>query len=227
METNHDTHSGVFRVWSWAMPAFLLIAMFIVVCARPSSAATSDDCVTVNDGVSYTYVHDTAMASITLTPLKGPRCEDITVSMVGWKFTSPPAWWPQEVVETKTATLAKDATEPVTLTVAAQCQNDAYWGEAPPMGHVNIGPSTPWVEKMVNWHLLNGDGAVQDGPFYYTANKNENLPHCKAPVPAPPTPSSTVAPPVVPPVAAPPAAELPHGNDVVRPRPRSLPHTGN
>ncbi|HNI70964.1 MAG TPA: hypothetical protein PLO27_06555, partial [Marmoricola sp.] len=137
------------------------LALISAGCAAQTPGPTSGDCISVKDGVSYAYVWNDAEVSITLSPINeaGVRCEDVTVSLVGWVSTDYPARWPQRVVTTRTITLTKDSDVPVVARIKSMCQNDAYWGEAPEVGHINTAGGVPWQETFVNHMLPHGTGA--------------------------------------------------------------------
>ncbi|HNN49090.1 MAG TPA: hypothetical protein PKM12_08935, partial [Marmoricola sp.] len=143
--------------WTWSV---LVLALVATGCATQPQTPGPDGCVSVKDGVSYSYVWDNSEVSLTISPINesGVRCDDVTVSLVGWEPTNYPARWPQRVVEAKTITLAKDSDVPLKATIPAKCQNDAYWGEAPAIGHINTTGGVPWVETFVNHQLPNGTG---------------------------------------------------------------------
>jgi hypothetical protein len=145
-----------------ALPVAALAATAFAV--LPVSTASGDEggnCVPAKQGVTYAYEWNETTASITLTPASGelPRCEDVTVSLAGWQFLNPPSQWPQQATFSKTITLAADATEPVSASGPATCQNDAYWGEGPEVGTINTKAGDPYKEVFVNHQLDNGTGA--------------------------------------------------------------------
>ncbi|HNN47369.1 MAG TPA: hypothetical protein PKM12_00285 [Marmoricola sp.] len=138
----------------------VVLALVGAGCAAQPSTPGSGECVPVKDGVSYAYAWDNSEVSLTLSPINdsGVRCDDVTVSLVGWQQVNYPARWPQRVVEAKEITLAKDSDVPLKVTIPAKCQNDAYWGPAPEVGLINTAGGVPWVETFVNHKLPNGTG---------------------------------------------------------------------
>lgn len=190
-------------------------------------SAAAAPCVPVAEGVSYTYVHDANTASVTLTPVKGPRCEDVVVTMAGWQFLTKEWKWPQQVTEVQSVTLTKDATTSVTASVKATCQNDAYWGTGPTVGHINTAAATPWKEDFVNWHLPNGTGAGGIFQGWTTASEGPcTVVSSPSPSPTPtPTPPAPTASPTGD-VAGPQVPAQPQAPPKGLPRPHTLPHTG-
>ena len=127
-----------------------------------AGANGAEECVPVNEGVIYDYTWNDTTVGLTLTPnpdRPGVRCGDATASLAGWDFLNPPAQWPQKNLYSKTITLAADATEPVSTSGAATCQNDAYWGPGPEVGTINTAGGVPFKEIFVNHHLDKGNGA--------------------------------------------------------------------
>jgi len=197
-----------------ALPAAVLAATAFAVVPATSSVA-EEGCVPAKQGVSYNYEWNDTTVSITLTPISGelPRCEDVTVSLAGWQFLNNPAQWPQKNTFSKTITLAKDATAPVSTSGPATCQNDAYWGPGPEVGTINTAAGTPFKEVFVNHQLDNGTGANWAADPM-TGGLTASLGPC-----------ASVTPPTTGPgggeVAGPSQPELPNLD-----RPHKLPHTG-
>ena len=164
--------------------------------------------------MKFDYVGNSGgVASIKLTPLNTPRCEDVTVSMAAWQFINYPNQWPQKNTHVDTVTLPKDSTEPVTASVPAACQNDAYWGNGPSVGAIQQMGGSPFFEDFVNWHLTHGTG-VNIGAFPILGGLTATLGPC-GPISSPgptvtPTATPTVTPtatPTVTPTATPTATE--------------------
>ena len=127
-----------------------------------AGANGAESCVPVREGVIYDYTWNDTTVSLTLTPnpdRPGVRCEDATASLAGWDFLNPPAQWPQKNLYSKTITLKADATEPVSTSGAATCQNDGYWGKGPEVGSINTAGGVPFKEIFVNHQLDKGTGA--------------------------------------------------------------------
>ena len=126
---------------------------------KAKQPAGPQSCYPAKDHVKFDYVGNSGgVASIKLTPLNTPRCEDVTVSMAAWQFINYPNQWPQKNTHVDTVTLPKDSTEPVTASVPAACQNDAYWGNGPQVGAIQQMGGSPFFEDFVNWHLTHGTG---------------------------------------------------------------------
>lgn len=193
--------------------AVAAVVGFATLSAPIAQADEPSACVPVKDNVSFAYVHNSSTASITLTPLKGPRCDDVTVSAAAWQFLNYPNQWPQKNTHVDTVTLPKDSTEPVTASVPAACQNDAYWGNGPSVGAIQQMGGSPFFEDFVNWHLTHGTG-VNIGAFPILGGLTATLGPC-GPISSPgptvtPTATPTVTPtatPTVTPTATPTATE--------------------
>ena len=199
-----------------ALPIAAMAATAFAVLPISSAAGDEGECVAAKDGVSYAYEWNETTVSITLTPDSDgmPRCEDVTVSLAGWQFLNAPAQWPQQATFSKTITLAKDATEPVSASGPATCQNDAYWGPGPEVGTINTAAGTPYKEVFVNHQLTNGTGANWAADPM-TGGLTASLGPCGAVTPQPsPGPGGGD-------VAGPSEPQLP-----IVDRPTKLPHTG-
>ena len=72
--------------WRLVLP-IVTLALFGSGCAAQTPGQSTDACVPVKDGVSYAYAWNNAEVSLTLTPINesGVRCDDVTVSLVGWQ----------------------------------------------------------------------------------------------------------------------------------------------
>ena len=181
---------------------------------KAKQPAGPQSCYPAKDHVKFDYVGNSGgVASIKLTPLNTPRCEDVTVSMAAWQFINYPNQWPQKNTHVDTVTLPKDSTEPVTASVPAACQNDAYWGNGPSVGAIQQMGGSPFFEDFVNWHLTHGTG-VNIGAFPILGGLTATLGPC-GPISSPgptvtPTATPTVTPtatPTVTPTATPTATE--------------------
>ena len=181
---------------------------------KAKQPAGPQSCYPAKDHVKFDYVGNSGgVASIKLTPLNTPRCEDVTVSMAAWQFINYPNQWPQKNTHVDTVTLPKDSTEPVTASVPAACQNDAYWGNGPSVGAIQQMGGSPFFEDFVNWHLTHGTG-VNIGAFPILGGLTATLGPC-GPISSPgptvtPTATPTVtttATPTVTPTATPTATE--------------------
>ena len=181
---------------------------------KAKQPAGPQSCYPAKDHVKFDYVGNSGgVASIMLTPLNTPRCEDVTVSMAAWQFINYPNQWPQKNTHVDTVTLPKDSTEPVTASVPAACQNDAYWGNGPSVGAIQQMGGSPFFEDFVNWHLTHGTG-VNIGAFPILGGLTATLGPC-GPISSPgptvtPTATPTVTPtatPTVTPTATPTATE--------------------
>ena len=225
--------------------AVAAVVGFATLSAPIAQADEPSACVPVKDNVSFAYVHNSSTASITLTPLKGPRCDDVTVSAAAWQFLNYPNQWPQKNTHVDTVTLGKNATEPVTASVPAACQNDAYWGSGPSVGAIQQMGGSPFQEHFVNHYLTHGTGVNFDA-FPILGGLTASLGPCgpiSSPSPSPstspsPSPSSSVEPPTSPsstPTVVPPTPSSSVAGPVLpvpqvqKPRPKPvkpLPHTG-
>ena len=121
---------------------------------KAKQPAGPQSCYPAKDHVKFDYVGNSGgVASIKLTPLNTPRCEDVTVSMAAWQFINYPNQWPQKNTHVDTVTLPKDSTEPVTASVPAACQNDAYWGNGPSVGAIQQMGGSPFFEDFYTLSL--------------------------------------------------------------------------